>query len=352
MSIKIPKTISAAVLYKTCSKLKVVNDLLLPELKKGQVLVKMFYSGLCHSQLMEINGERNQDHLIPHLLGHEGSGKVIKIGKGVKKVKENDRVVLSWIKSKGLETGGMKFQRKSGDLINAGPITTFSNYTIVSENRVVLMPKKITNKISVLYGCAIPTGSGTILNEIKLKKNSKVGIIGLGGVGMSALLMASVFKPKILLAIDIEENKLKLAKKYGATEIINPKQNNVENRVNKITNHNGLDFVIDAAGTTKTIELGFQIIKKFGGELIFASHPSNGKLISINPHDLICGKKINGTWGGNCNMDIDIQKIEKIFRKNKISLNSFVKKVYSLNDINKAVDDLKNRKVLRAIIKF
>ena len=352
MSSEIPKTISAAILYKTGSKLKVVDDLILPKLRKGQVLVKMFFSGLCHSQLMEIKGKRSQNHYLPHLLGHEGSGKVVKIGNGVTKVKEGDLVVLSWIKSKGLDSGGMKYTRKSGDSINAGPITTFSNYTIVSENRVIHKPKETDVKTSVLYGCAIPTGSGIILNEIKLTKKSKIAIIGIGGVGIAALLMASVLKPKILIGIDINNKKLNLAKKFGATETINSKENCVEDRVNKITNYHGLDYVIEAAGLTSTIELGFKIIKKFGGKLIFASHPPDGKLISIDPHDLISGKKIKGTWGGSCDMDKDIKKIDNLLKKNKISLSSLVNKVYGLNDINDAINDLQSRKVVRAIIKF
>ncbi len=348
----IPKTISAAILYKTGKNLKIVDDLIIPELRKGQVLVKMIYAGLCQSQLMEIKGLRNQSHYLPHLLGHEGSGKVIQIGKGVKKVKKGDQVILSWIKSQGLDSGGTQFKRKSGELINAGPITTFSNYTVVSENRIIHTPKNMSPKISVLYGCALPTGSGIILNEIKLTKNSRIAIIGLGGVGLSALVMSSVFDPKNLIGIDIEDDKLLLARELGASEIINPVRENVEDKINEITKNKGLDYVVDAAGLTSSIELGFKIIKKFGGELVFASHPPEGEQISINPHDLISGKKIKGTWGGNCNMDKDVRRIDKLFRKKRVSLNSFVKKVYNLKEINKAIADLNSRKVVRAIIKF
>ena len=121
----------AAVLTKIKKPLQVINNLKLPRLKHGQVLVKVLHSAICRSQIMEIEGKRGRDKYIPHLLGHEGSGIVEKIGKGVSKVLPGDKVFLSWIKGKGLETGGIKI-KNDHSIINAGPITTFSNYSIVS----------------------------------------------------------------------------------------------------------------------------------------------------------------------------------------------------------------------------
>ena len=141
-----------------------------PSLHQGQVLVKVLYSGVCRSQIMEKNGQRGRDKWLPHLLGHEGSGEVIKVGKGVKKVKIGDQVILTWIKSKGKNSKNPKYLSISNKKINSGKVTTFSNYSVVSENRIVKKPKSMPIKYAPFFGCAIPTGAGIVLNQIKPKK--------------------------------------------------------------------------------------------------------------------------------------------------------------------------------------
>lgn len=350
MKFTIPKTFKAAVLYSK-NKLIIRDDIIIPPLKRGQLLIKMYFSGLCHSQLMEIYGHRGRDKYIPHLLGHEGTGKVIQAGKDVKNVNKGDDVILSWLKGKGIDAGGIKLKTVSGDIINAGPITTFSNYTIVSENRATILPKNISKKKGVLYGCAIPTGAGIVLNETLINKNSTVGVFGLGGIGLLSLLTAAQLKPKMLIGFDVEKKKLDVANKFGATHTICVKNSNITKEVKKITQNKGLDIIIEAAGLTKTIESAFDLIKTEGGQVIFASHPRANQKISLDPYDLIQGKQIKGTWGGGFVMDRDINRFDKLMKNKKILLNYFVNKVYNLDNINDAVSDLKNRKVLRAILK-
>ena len=135
---------------------------------RGQVLVKLAYSGVCRSQLMEIQGGRGPDAYLPHLLGHEGSGKVIGVGEGVSKVSPGDLVVLGWLKGSGLESGGVQYNCNSlSQKINAGGVTTFNEYALVSENRVVPLPAGVPLDIAVLFGCAVPTGAGIITNDIQ-----------------------------------------------------------------------------------------------------------------------------------------------------------------------------------------
>lgn len=133
--------IKAAVLEKLGSPLRIV-ELEHEPLKTGQVLVKVFYSGVCRSQLMEVKGGRGENKWLPHLLGHEGSGVVVSVGSGVSKVKPGDEVILTWIKSSGIEAVGAIYQGAEGS-VNSGAVTTFSNYTVVSENRLVLSGKNI-----------------------------------------------------------------------------------------------------------------------------------------------------------------------------------------------------------------
>ena len=346
---KWPKKIRAAVLFEIKKPLKIIN-LNVPKLKKGQVLVKLFLAGICHSQIMEINGLRGKNNYLPHLLGHEGCGQVIDVGKNVNKVKKGQSVILGWIKGDGNNVGGATYLYKNLK-INSGPITTFSDYTIVSENRLTTLPNGLNTRDAVLFGCAIPTGAGMIFNETKLKKNSVVAICGIGGVGIFSLISAKIFKCKTIIAIDINDKKLSLAKKYGATHTINTKKENLIDKIKLITKNNNVDFSFDCAGKIKTIENCFSILND-RGVCIFCSHPEYNKKIQIDPFDLILGKKIYGSWGGAIHPDRDLKKIYNKFLLNKVDLSFFSKNIYKFTKINKAIEDLKKGKVLRPIIKF
>jgi S-(hydroxymethyl)glutathione dehydrogenase/alcohol dehydrogenase len=345
------KTMRGAVLWKTGSPLVIEDEIEIPELKAGQVLVKMAYSGVCRSQLMEVRGLRGVDQFLPHLTGHEGCGEIVEIGNSVTKVSVGDWVILGWIKSKGLDAGGTKYNC-NGYEINSGAVTTFSTYSVVSENRVVALPDGIPQDIAVLFGCALPTGSGIIFNEIQPKKNSSIAIIGLGGIGLSALMAAQVKKFDKVIAIDISPAKLKIAEKFGATHIINSSNDNVYEKILEITDGAGVDFSVEAAGSSKTIEMAFQILRKNGGECVFASHPAEGDVIEIRPHELISGKSIKGSWGGASKPDIDIPKLANLYKEGMLPLEVLITKIYSLDEINSALEDLENFKVFRPIIKF
>jgi len=341
---------TAAVLTKNNSPLKIINKLKFTKLRKGQVLVRILHSAICRSQIMEIEGKRGKDKYLPHLLGHEGAGIVHGVGAGVKKITKGDKIFLSWIKGKGLDSGGTKIKNQK-KTINAGPITTFSNFSIISENRCFKIPKEFPLKKSVIFGCAVPTGAGIILNEIKPKKKDRICIIGLGGVGLSALIACKMLKLKNIIVVDIDNKKIKIAKKVGFKKTILLKNN--KNAITKILNFNKgryFDYTIESSGKSKSIEFAFSLTKKFGGKCFFASHPNEKSKISIKPFDLISGKKIFGSWGGGS----DPQKIAKImskfFLKNKKILNLYFTKEYSLKNINKAIKDFKKKSVLKPLI--
>jgi len=340
--------VKAAVLFELNKPLKII-ELDLPELLTGQVLIKVFYSGVCRSQLMEARGLRGEDQWLPHLLGHEGSGEVISVGDGVTKVKKGDLVVLGWIKGEGLEAPGAKYAA-GNQTINSGRVTTFSNYTIVSENRLVHLPEGIPLDIAVLFGCALPTGAGIVFNELKPAENESVAVIGLGGIGLSALMAIVESKPKVLIAIDVSEEKLEMARLFGATHIVNSQHQNVKDEVKAITG-SGVDACIESGGKIETIELGFSIIKN-SGRVYFASHPAAGQFIKLDPFELISGKRIFGSWGGGCNPDIDVPRLAKSYHLGHFPLEKLIIKRYDLEQINEALDDLENGRVFRPLIKM
>ena len=329
----------------------IISKLKFHKLLKGQVLVKIYYTSIWASQLMEIEGKRGKDNFLPHMLGHEASGMIVKIGPGVKKFKVGDKIVAGWIKTNNKNYNGFQLKTQNEKTINAGPITTFSNFSIIYENRITKLPKNLQMKEATLYGCAVPTGAGIVFNQIKPKKNHSVLVIGLGAVGICAIAALSCFKVKNIIAIDKNLKRLKVAKKLGATKVINASHNNFDLKLKKRF-PDGVDFCVESAGKTETIEYGFSSIKDKTGKLFFASHPDEKKVIRLKPHDLIRGRQIYGSWGGMCKPKRDIPKIYNMFRRNKIKLTSLLSNVYSLKNINKAVSDFKKGKIIRPIIKM
>lgn len=341
--------IKAAVLTSLNQPLE-IRELESEPLQSGQVLVKILFSGVCRSQLMEIQGKRGEDKWLPHLLGHEGSGIVEDIGPKVTKVKPGDPVILSWIKSNGIEANAAKYKFKN-KIINSGPVTTFSNYSVVSENRLVKKPDDIPFKTAILLGCALPTGGGMVHNELNISEDSSVAVLGLGGIGLSAVLMLISKKVKNIIAIDVSNQKLEKVLEWGVTNTFKANDKDLISNIFKLTN-GGLDFCIESAGKISTIELGFSLLNKEKGHLLFASHPPEGEKISISPHELISGKKISGSWGGATKPDSDFPIFSKILMSNEKLLNSLITKSYSLEEINQAIEDLNAGSVFRPLIEM
>lgn len=343
----VPKTTQAAVLRELNADL-IIRTINIPDLMPGQVLVKVLFSGVCRSQLMEVMGGRGEDPWLPHLLGHEGCGEVLAVGEGVSKVQPGDQVIITWIKADGMVAPGAIYDF-DGESINSGRVTTFSRHSIVSECCTVPLPEGVPPKVGVLFGCALLTGAGIVLNELMPDQNHVVAVIGLGGVGLSALIALKNLDVKRIIAVDQSEAHLELARAFGACETVNSALEDVEAW---FATHvpNGLDACVEAAGTTATIELGFRLVRKGGGRLYFASHPPSGERICLDPHDLISGKSIHGSWGGACHADQDIAKIADTYLSGNMPLEKLIEKEYSLHEINKALMDLKNGEVFRPII--
>jgi len=341
----------AAVLYETGKPLVVEDQIEIPALQSGQVLVKIAYSGICRSQLMEVRGKRGEDAYLPHLLGHEASGWVVETGNDVTKVKSGDNIVLTWIKGKGKNCDGAKY-KLGGSTINSGGITTFSDYTIASENRCVKLEEKIPMDLAALLGCAVPTGAGIVFNTLRPNIKNSIAVFGVGGIGLSTILGAKIHECSKIIAVDIEEEKLKLAKEFGATDTINCKTEDPIKRIHEITDGKGVDYSVEAAGKAEVIESAFQAIKYKGGLCVIAGHPDCKERIHIDPFDLIQGKKIEGSWGGGCQPDKDISMYAKYYKKGILPLEKMISQVYPLEDINLALSELENGRAHRMLIRM
>lgn len=338
----------AAVLHTLNTPLRLESGIEVPEPGPGQVLVKLAYSGVCQSQLMEARGLRGEDRYLPHLLGHEGSGVVVATGSGVEKVASGQKIVLGWIKGRGADVPGPRY-RCGSEVINAGAVTTFNEYAVVSENRCVALPQGVPMDVAVLFGCALLTGAGIVTHEVAPPAGASIAVFGLGGVGMSALMACRLHDPVRLIAVDPSAEKRSLAAALGATATLDPSSGDVVAEIHRRTNGQGADFAIEASGLARTIELAFASIRR-GGLCVFASHPKNGERISLDPYDLIAGKRIKGSWGGGSDPDRDVPRFAEIYRAGKLPLEKLFSHRYSLDEINTALDDLEQRRVGRPLI--
>jgi S-(hydroxymethyl)glutathione dehydrogenase/alcohol dehydrogenase len=347
----IPKTMKAAILTEQRKPL-VIEDVELPRsLKVGQVLVKIHYSGICGSQLGEIDGAKGEDKFLPHLLGHEASASVIEIGPGVKHVKPSDLVVLHWRKGSGIE-GDPPTYRWRGRKLNAGWIATFNEYAIVSENRMTPIPNGSDLEVAALFGCAVTTGFGVVQNNAQVKLGESVVVYGAGGVGLNIIQAASLVGGYPVIAVDLYDGRLDLAKKMGATHLINSNKVDAKLEVLKIVGDRGVDVFIDNTGLPDIIELGYAITNP-QGKLTLVGVPRMEKNINIYSLPLHFGKVLSGSHGGEANPSSDIPRYLNLFNSNRIKLKEIVTEILPLTSINDAIENIKSGKINgRCLIKM
>lgn len=338
----------AAVLFELNQPLRQVT-LDLPELKPGQLLVEVAYSGVCHSQLHEVRGRRGPDRFLPHTLGHEGSGVVQAVGPHVSKVRPGDRVVLTWIKAAGAEAPSTQY-RDGSATINSGALSTFMRHTITCENRVVPLPPELPLREAALLGCALPTGAGVVLNTAAMQYGATLAIFGVGGIGLSALLAARLREARLLIAIDVVEAKLAEALRLGATHVVNARARDAVAAILELNDGRGVDYAIEAAGRRETMEAAFRCVRASGGLCILAGNLPHGEQISIDPFDLIRGKRIVGTWGGETRPDEDIPRYARWYLEGRLPLGELITRAYRLDEINAALDDMEQGRLTRALI--
>jgi S-(hydroxymethyl)glutathione dehydrogenase/alcohol dehydrogenase len=349
------KEINAAVLVKKKSALYLKKIEFFGPLKKGQVLVKILYSGICGKQIDEIDGVGEVDKYLPHCLGHEGSGLVLDIGAGVKKVKKGQKVILHWIKGIGINSEVPNYyEKKTSKKINAGWVTTFNDFAVVSENRLSSISSKINIKDAALFGCAVPTGIGTILNyqNFNLKdKKEAIAIVGCGGVGLLMIQALKIIKKKNIIAIDIKPTALQLAKKCGAKETLLMKnQKSFQKKILKITNNKGVDHVFVNTGNKNAIQQALKILSK-KSRLVQVGVPSLKMSIKVNLFDVLHGKQISGCMGGDTVPEKHMKKYIKLYQEKKIKLNMIVSKIFPFKKINKAIE-YHRRSSGRVLLKF
>lgn len=343
----IKKKFKAAVLNKIKENLKIREIELNSRLLKGQIFVKLIYSGICGKQIDEINGTGGKDKFLPHLLGHEGSGIVQNIGPGVRKIRKGDKVILHWIKGSGIQSATPDYSFK-GKKINAGWVTTFNEYAVVSENRVTKVPKNYSMKKAALFGCCATTSLSLVYKKMKLKKNDSLMVVGCGGLGQIIIQAAKNFKIKNIIAVDINDKALISAKKNGAKQIFNL----TKFKWNYINKNFFYNKVVVTTGNIKAIENSMKYLS-VPGKCFVMGVPRKNKKIKVNGWNLMHDQTIQGSLGGGAYPDKDIPKFIKLDKKKKINLNSLISRIINFKDINKGISQFRSSNLSgRILVKF
>ena len=332
----------AAVLEKINAPLA-IRDVELTELKVGQVLVKILVSGLCGAQLHEIRGHKGNAKFLPHLMGHEGCGIVEEVGPGVTTVKVGDKVVMHWRPGTGIEAPFPSYVL-DGKSMSSGKVTTLSEYSIVSENRLTTVPQDTPEDLCAILGCALTTAMGIIDNEVDLKFGESVAVVGCGGVGLNLIQAAALKSACPVYAIDNNVTKRDLCFTAGASLF-----------TNSIGNLDGsVDIIIDTTGIPEVIS---ECVSKLSGKgrMILVGQPAPGRGIEVmNAVNLFngMGQSIKATQGGKTNPAEDIPRYVLMHKEGLLDIKQFVTHRFKLDEVNDAFDLLKSGNAGRIIVEI
>ena len=331
----------AAVLEKIDAPLS-VREVGLTELSVGQVLVEVLVSGLCGAQLHEIRGHKGNAKFLPHLMGHEGCGIVKAIGPGVTTVKVNDKVVMHWRPGSGIESPFPKYDL-DGKIISSGKVTTLSEFSIVSENRITSIPHETPSVLAAMLGCSLTTALGIIDNECDLKFGETLAVTGCGGVGLNLIQAAKMKSASPIIGVDINPKMEDLARQLGADQFIS-----------NATNLPECDVIIDTTGIPGVITAAFNRLAP-SGRLILVGQPKPQTTVSFSNAVSMFdgeGKSVRATQGGRTNPEKDIPRYIKLAMEGHLDYETLHTHTFSLDEVNDAFDLLRSGNAGRIMIKI
>jgi len=340
----------AAILFQTGAELRVEEIEIPDHLSSGQVLVRVITSGICGAQINEIDAVKGPDQFLPHLLGHEGYCEVLRISEDVTTVAVGDLAIMHWRPSQGIQSSTPKYLW-NGKVVNAGWVTTFNRHSVVSENRLTKIDSQgFSREILPLLGCALTTSFGVITKEAGVKSEDKVIIFGAGGVGLSMLKILKSIQVEDVCVVDVSEEKIELARRFGAAHIVRfENKNQVADEIRAYFASGLPNVAFDTTGKVPCIELAYEQSDPQGLALLVGV-PKFGEKSSIYTLPLHFGKRLIGSKGGGSIPDIDIPILMEKMKTGRLDFSDFPTRVYSLSEINSALNDLRSGRVGRMVI--
>ena len=365
----------AAVMTAIDQPLEIRDDVEVEAPHAGEVKVRMAASGVCHSDLSMQNGTMMP--MTPIVLGHEGAGTIEAVGPGVTEVAVGDHVVISWVAQCGncyfclrnqgelcsgasaaLATGGLldgtpRFTSRGQPLYQMAAAGTFSESSIVPATGVVKIPDDIDFKIAALLGCGVLTGTGAALNTAAIREGDTVAVVGCGGVGLNVIQGAGIAGAGDIIAIDMNETKLQLAKDFGATATINASQGDPVSQVMSMTEERGADVAFEVIGLQQTIDQTITMTRR-GGQAILVGVPKMDAMVSVPAFFgvVLAEKTIKGCWYGSSNVQQDIPKLIQYYRDGILKLDELISRTIPLEQVNQAFDAMKTGEVARSVIEY
>ena len=346
-----------AAVYAEAHKPMVVDEVEAPDPGPRHVLTKLFASGICHSQLHQL------DHPympLPALMGHEATGVVAAVGSEVTHVKEGDYVFVTWVPrdaKDGMAPAASAQATWRGKTFDTGTYT-WAEYCLMEERYIVKTEPDIPTDVTAVIGCAVLTGSGTVTNVAKVQAGDSVAVFGAGGVGLCAVAAAAVAGARPLIVVDLDEAKLEFARRFGATHAINASGGDPVETVRQLTS-GGADFAFDAIGVPVTQRQILESVRpgvtglREGGTAVLIGVPGT-ESATLDLRSMVLGaKSYRASLGGTTRPERDFPKYLEWHRTGKLDLNALVTKRYKLAEINEAVDDLAKGRIFgRSIIEF
>lgn len=339
----------------------------------GEVLVRLGAAGLCHSDLSVINGDRPRP--TPMVLGHEAAGTVEETGPGVEDLRKGDRVVMVFVPSCGhclpcaegrpalcerggaantagtLLSGARRLSRDGAPVHHHMGVSAFAEYATVSRRSLVKVPSDLPLEEAALFGCAVLTGVGAVVNTARVPPGASVAVIGLGGVGLAALLGAVASGARQIVAVDLSPEKLGLARQLGATDTVEGGAADAAERIRAATN-GGVEFAFEMAGSVKAMELAYKATRR-GGMTVTAGLPPPNASFPVPQVNLVAEERtIKGSYIGTCVPSRDLPRFIALYRAGKLPVDRLMSGRLRLDEINEGFDRLDRGEAVRQVIVF
>lgn len=364
------ETIGAPAPYAQSQPLK-IRDLELDPPGHGEVLIRIRAAGLCHSDLSVISGDRPRP--VPMVLGHESAGEVVECGPGVTDLAPGNRVVLVFMPSCGccmpcmegrpalcepgavsngagtLLSGERRLHMDGQTVHHHVGVSCFADYAVVSRRSCVKLDADISFAEAALFGCAVLTGVGAVINTARLQAGTSAAILGLGGVGFSALLAAVASGAREVVAIDLNESKLALARELGATATVNAGDPDAVEQVKALT-QGGVDCAFEMAGAIPAMEMAWRITRR-GGSTITAGLPHPDKRFALPPVQMVAEERtLRGSYIGSAVPARDIPRYIQLYQRGKLPVDRLMGEQLALHDINRGFDRMASGLAMRDVI--
>ena len=349
-------------------------DVMLP--RKGEVLVKIVASGVCHTDAFTLSGE-DPEGIFPVILGHEGGGIVEQVGEGVTSVSVGDHVIPLYTPECGkckfclsgktnlcqeiretqgqglMPDGTTRFYKDGQPIFHYMGCSTFSEYTVLPEISLAKVNKDAPLEEVCLLGCGVTTGMGAVMNTAEVEEGDTVAIFGLGGIGLSAVIGATMAKASRIIAIDINESKFELAKKLGATDCINPKNYDkpIHDVIVELTD-GGVDYSFECVGNVNLMRSALECCHKGWGESVIIGVAGAGQEISTRPFQLVTGRVWRGSAFGGVKGRTELPDYVERYLAGEFKLSDFITHTMSLEDINESFDLMHKGESIRSVIHF